>query len=92
MKKINAVHVSDADTCVTLTGAADIGDTVYYTESGEEKTVVVRGSIPIWHKIAIKPIKKDAYVYKYGAVIGIALEDIDAGDYVHVHNIRSPGA
>lgn len=91
MKTVNAVHVSDIDTCVTLTSAAEAGDIVRYTEGRAEKTVAVRESVPIWHKIAVKPIKKDACVYKYGAVIGIALEDIETGDYIHVHNMRSPG-
>ena len=91
MKTVNSVHVSDVDTCVTLVGPADPGDTVIYSEGGTEKTVTARESIPAWHKAAIKPVKKGGSVYKYGAVIGIALEDIEEGDYVHVHNIRSPG-
>ena len=91
MKTIKAVHVSDIDTCVTLTDAAEAGDLVSFSENGIEKTVIATGSVPAWHKIAIKAVNKDGSVYKYGAVIGIALEDIAVGDYVHVHNMRSPG-
>lgn len=91
MKTVRAVHVSDVDTCVTLTGPADEGDTITYHEGGEEKAVKARGAVPVWHKVAVKTVKKGGRIYKYGAVIGIALEDIEAGDYVHVHNIRSPG-
>ena len=34
-------------------------------------------------------IKKGEYAYKYGQIIGLALEDIHPGDHVHVHNISS---
>ena len=89
--KINAVHVNDSDTCVTLTEEASAGDAVGYVENGIDKILSARQSIPAWHKMAIRPMKKGEKVYKYGAVIGLALEDIEPGDYVHVHNIRSPG-
>jgi len=79
------------DNCVTLTDFADAGDTVSFFEAGAEKTVVARESIPKWHKMAVKPIENGGRVYKYGAVIGVAFSHIEAGDYVHIHNIRSPG-
>ena len=91
MKEVRAVHVSDSDTCVTLIAPAEAGDIVRFTERGCEKSVTANESIPQWHKIAIKPVAKDGVVLKYGAVIGIATEDIAVGDYVHVHNMRSPG-
>ena len=37
----------------------------------------------------LRPIKKGEYCYKYGEVIGEALEDLAPGDYVHVHNLAS---
>ncbi len=89
--KINAVHVNDSDTCVTLTETASSGDAVGYVENGINNSIFARQQIPAWHKMAIKSMKKGEKVYKYGAVIGLALEDIEPGDYVHVHNIRSPG-
>ena len=91
MKTVKAVHVNDRDTCVTLTDAVNEGDTVSYLEGGAEKAVTARESIPKWHKMAVKPIKDGESIYKYGAVIGIALESIEIGEYVHIHNMRSPG-
>ena len=91
MKTVKAIHVNNADNCVTLTGDADAGDLVCFLESGAEKTVAARGHVPIWHKMAIRPVEKGAGVFKYGAVIGEALEPIGAGDHVHIHNMRSPG-
>ena len=62
--KVNAVHVNDLDTCVTLTEKASSGDAVSYVENGINKIVLARQSIPTWHKMAICPIKKGANVYK----------------------------
>lgn len=43
--------------------------------------------IPFGHKFAIKDIKKESEVFKYGEPIGIATQDIKTGDYVHVYNV-----
>lgn len=44
--------------------------------------------IPAGHKMAIKDIKKDADVVKYGFRIGTAKEDIKAGQWIHTHNVK----
>ncbi|MEM7775335.1 MAG: UxaA family hydrolase [Pseudomonadota bacterium] len=40
------------------------------------------------HKFALSPISAGETVYKYGAPIGIATVDIEAGRHVHLHNIE----
>jgi len=50
--------------------------------------VTVKTSIPRWHKLAVKPIKKDSPVLKYGQVIGFATQPIGPGEWVHVHNLN----
>lgn len=45
--------------------------------------------IPQGHKFALKPIGKDGDVIKYGFCIGNAKEDIAAGAWVHVHNLKT---
>lgn len=47
------------------------------------------GDIPAGHKIARRDIKKGEYVYKYGEIIGTAKCDIEAGEWVHTHNLGS---
>jgi SAF domain len=51
--------------------------------------LVTRDPIPFAHKIAIWPIEADAQVFKYGVPIGRAKVRIEAGQHVHVHNIKS---
>ncbi len=45
--------------------------------------------IPAGHKMAIKDIKKDTDVIKYGFRIGTAKEDIKAGQWIHTHNVKT---
>ncbi len=45
--------------------------------------------VPAGHKMAIAPVLAGGEVIKYGSCIGIAKEDISAGAWVHVHNVRT---
>jgi len=45
--------------------------------------------IPQGHKFALKPIAAGEDVVKYGFRIGNAKEDIPAGGWVHVHNLKT---
>lgn len=56
-------------------------------EPGEVKEVQAKEDITIYHKMAIRTIKKGEPVVKYGEHIGIAAYDIEAGE--HVHNVES---
>ena len=50
---------------------------------------VLREGIEFSHKYALRDIAKGEQVLKYGLPIGRALNDIRAGEWVHVHNCRS---
>lgn len=45
--------------------------------------------IPQGHKVSIKPIKSGEEVMKYGLRIGCTKEDVQAGQWVHVHNLKT---
>ncbi len=51
--------------------------------------VTTQEEIPQGHKFALRGIAKDEPVIKYGFCIGNAKEEIAAGGWVHVHNIRT---
>ncbi len=51
--------------------------------------VVVKSDIPFGHKFALSKVSKNEPIIKYGEVIGVSTAFIDAGDYVHVHNVKS---
>jgi hypothetical protein len=53
------------------------------------KVIKINQNIPFGHKFALKKIEKDTYVTKYGENIGIATEEINEGDWIHTHNIKT---
>lgn len=46
-------------------------------------------TIPAGHKYALRDIKAGEYVIKYGEIIGRATQDIQKGEWVHTHNVKS---
>lgn len=52
-------------------------------------SVTARKEIPRGHKIALKDIAAGENILKYGQPIGHATEAISAGDWVHVHNLKT---
>ncbi|MGD8698868.1 MAG: UxaA family hydrolase [Gemmatimonadales bacterium] len=78
----------------------DVGVATEDIRSGEEVTgicmdtedavtLTALGDIPLGHKIAVNDVSAGGDIIKYGVKMGVAREAIAAGDYVHVHNIRS---
>ncbi len=53
------------------------------------RRVVLGQAIPTGHKVAIARIAAGETVRKYGAPIGSATRDIEPGEYVHTHNVKS---
>jgi altronate hydrolase len=49
----------------------------------------VREDIPAGHKVALRTIAQGAAVRKYGWPIGAAIAPIDAGCWVHTHNLQT---
>ncbi len=52
-------------------------------------SLVGQGEIPAGHKFALRDIKQGDYVVKYGEIIGRATADIQKGEWVHTHNVKS---
>ncbi len=52
-------------------------------------SLTLNEDIPQGHKFALKNIKKDEQIIKYGCPIGFAKEDISTGSWVHIQNIRT---
>jgi altronate hydrolase len=52
-------------------------------------TLTVQEPVARGHKIALRPIACGDEIRKYGAPIGRATQDIEAGAHVHTHNLRT---
>ncbi|MFX0080795.1 MAG: UxaA family hydrolase [Candidatus Hodarchaeota archaeon] len=55
----------------------------------KDKSIKTNHKISLGHKFAINNIEKDDYIIKYGEIVGIATENINEGDWIHTHNIKS---
>ena len=87
---INGIFITPKDGVVTISAEAKPGDVVSYLDGKDRIEVTALDIIPIYHKMAIKPIAKGEKIIKYGELIGIAACDIKVGQHVHVHNVAEP--
>jgi altronate dehydratase len=51
--------------------------------------VGLRVAVPRFHKVALRRITAGETVRKVGEAIGVATRLIEAGEHVHVHNLKS---
>lgn len=84
-----ALKVSEKDNVVTVLSQVNKGETVSYLDNKDTKEIVAQNDIPIYHKIAIRDIKTDEDIVKYGENIGRASVDIAKGSHVHTHNVKA---
>ena len=52
-------------------------------------TMDLKHPVPLGHKFAMVDLKAGDAITKYGIKVGVALADVRAGEYVHVHNMGS---
>ena len=50
---------------------------------------VIKENIKLCHKFSLSKIRKGDKIIKYGEIIGVAIDDIQSGNLVHIHNIQS---
>jgi (2R)-sulfolactate sulfo-lyase subunit alpha len=60
-----------------------------FLDTNGETSINSNHDIKLGHKIALKAIGNGEYAYEYGEIIGKATQKINAGDWVHIHNIKS---
>ncbi|MBN1246729.1 MAG: UxaA family hydrolase [Anaerolineae bacterium] len=88
MKNV-AILLDPADNVATALRDLSAGERVTVMLKDVTYTVVLREDIAFGHKYALRDIAKGGTLLKYGLPIGKALDDIRAGEWVHVHNCRS---
>ena len=83
------VVINEKDTVATVTSPVKDGDEIRYRINGTDYCIKAVTDIQVYHKTALKDIKKGEVIYKYGCKIGYALADIKAGEHVHTWNLDS---
>lgn len=82
------VILSDKDNVATALVDLPAGDYMLGSGAGEA-AITVPEDIRAGFKLALSDIGKGESIYKYGYLIGLATEDIEKGNRVHVHNLIS---
>lgn len=54
-----------------------------------EQNLVLKNNVNQGHKIAIRDIKYGENIIKYGVAIGHALNNIECGEHIHTHNLKT---
>lgn len=78
----------DVAVAVTQISAGDEVVVVYVDDDGEQ-TVRAQADVPYGHKVALQALSAGAPVTEYSTQVGVARTDIEAGDYVHTHNVKT---
>jgi altronate dehydratase small subunit len=84
-----AILLNPIDNVATALRDLKAGESISVMLQDVSYSVILREDIAFGHKYALHDIASGAEVLKYGLPIGRALQDIRAGDWVHVHNCRS---
>jgi len=89
MKKTMIKHSED-NVAIALTGIQK-GDKVIVMSKSNEAVLelTAKTNIPYGNKIAINKINGNDHIYKDHYKIGTAIQTIEAGELVHVHNVKS---
>lgn len=81
----DVIRINQEDNVAVALRPIEKGETLAI---GDMKVTALE-EIPQGHKMALKPVKAGEEVIKYGFRIGFAKEDIDKGQWVHVHNLKT---
>jgi len=84
-----AIMLHPDDNVATALTDLKAGEAVTIKLEALTTTVTLQHDIEFGHKFALAPIPEGEPVLKYGLPIGNALEAIEPGAWVHVHNCRS---
>lgn len=80
-----AIRINQKDNVAVALKRIEAGEVV---EIDGEK-VTVKDAVPFGFKFALTGIKEGEPVIKYGAPIGAATKDIEKGEGIHTHNLKS---
>ena len=58
-------------------------------ENDKSAKIQSKSEIPLGHKIAMIDLKEGDTILKYGHDIGKVVKNINKGEHVHVHNVKT---
>jgi len=82
-----ALKINTRDNCAVLLADVEKGHAVEVRSEQGAIRLNARSDIALGHKIALRDISADQPIVKYGEEIGRAQKAIQAGDWIHLHNV-----
>lgn len=79
------IKINPLDNVVIALRDFSIGDTIVV----DDIQIKVVNDVPKGHKIALKEIRENENIIKYGAPIGHAILPISVGEHIHVQNLKT---
>ena len=85
------VHDENDSVGVVVVEGVKTGDQLTGWIMDQDRIVTHKAAndIPIGHKLAIRPLKANDTVIKYGVDIGRTIAPIKVGEHLHVHNVKT---
>ena len=80
-----AVRVRPTDDVAVAVDPLEPGDAITVGDT----TITTREAIPAGHKVALRALHAGDVVHKYGWAIGRLTADVEAGDWIHSHNLKT---
>jgi hypothetical protein len=86
-----AIQLDSRDNVATVTEDVAKGEAVEVISPDGEVILGPRPveAIVIGHKLSLTNLSRGEQIIKYGEVIGLASTGIEAGEWVHTHNVES---
>ncbi len=81
---VRTIRMDAKDNVAVVTADIGAGDLL---ELADGTKVRAAKAIPRGHKVALAAIASGEVVIRYGEEIGLATQDIAAGEHVHTHNL-----
>jgi altronate dehydratase small subunit len=85
---VNALVVNKKDNVATALRPLEKGESIGIEVASKTVDVVLEQAIPFGHKLALEDIERGERIIKYGETIGQAMEKINKGEHVHIHNVE----
>ena len=85
----NFIRINEKDNVIVALNPIKAGTVIPISHENENLEITASVDIPAGHKMAILNIPAGGEVIKYGYRIGNASEDIQAGEWIHTHNIKT---
>jgi len=80
------LQINPDDNVIVALDPINKGDEVKVNDT---LTIVAKDDVPAGHKMAIKDITEGSNVVKYGYAIGHTTENIEAGRWLHTHDVKT---